>query len=238
LKIRVSCPKCMNENIRDVSFVHVSIRDDGTYEFVCPKGHNAFVTLQEQRFEVLFDIGAHAIVDGYYREAVSSFAASLERFFEFYVRATLAENAIPDSIVDGSWRLVRKQSERQLGAFIFIYTLINRRTPKILSEQRVAFRNGVIHEGKIPTYDDAIDFGQSVLDVVRPLLLEAKQKFPKGVETTVIAHIRKASEGAPPLGRGGMTIPTIIKLNAGEASYHDTPLKDHISRIERSRHVR
>jgi hypothetical protein len=38
---------------------------------------------------VLFDIGANAVVDGYYREAITSFSASLERFYEYFLGALL-----------------------------------------------------------------------------------------------------------------------------------------------------
>ena len=125
MKIPVACSQCMREHIDDVPWVSVDIRDDSVYEFICPKGHKAVVTLQEQLFEVLFDIGANAIEDGYYREAVSSFASSLERFYEFYIRAALAENAVADEAVEQSWRFIRKQSERQLERddFRFVYIL-------------------------------------------------------------------------------------------------------------------
>lgn len=68
-------------------FTAVEVRDENHYALTCPKGHRNVVVLQQQKFEVLFEIGAHAIEDGYYREAVSSFTASLERFYEFFVRA-------------------------------------------------------------------------------------------------------------------------------------------------------
>ncbi len=80
------------EELRNVSnslfndFCNINIRDDGIYEATCPEGHKTYTLLQQLLFEVLFDIGAYAITDGYYREAVSSFTASLERFYEFYVK--------------------------------------------------------------------------------------------------------------------------------------------------------
>ena len=98
----------------------------------------------------------------------------------------------------------------------------------------MAFRNGVIHEGKIPTRDEAVEFGQAVLDVARPLLVEAKEKFPNGIQALVLAHIRKASQNLP-TQRGFMTIPTIISLNAGEPNHHKTPLVQHLERIKSTR---
>ena len=53
----------------------LEFRDDGRYEITCPKGHSSFTIPQQQKFELLFDIGAYAITDGYYREAISSFTS-------------------------------------------------------------------------------------------------------------------------------------------------------------------
>jgi hypothetical protein len=69
----------------------VPIADEVTYEVECSRGHRSFILLQQQRFEVLLQIGAYAIVDGCAREAVSSFTASLERFYEFFIRAALIQ---------------------------------------------------------------------------------------------------------------------------------------------------
>jgi len=55
----------------------VEIREDGRYETICPNSHKFIIVLQQLKFEVLFEIGAYAITDGYYREAVSSFTSSL-----------------------------------------------------------------------------------------------------------------------------------------------------------------
>lgn len=67
--------------------------------FECQKGHKNFVILQEERFETLFQIGANAIIDGYYREAVNSFTTSLERFYEFSIKVFCNGNII--SLVNG-----------------------------------------------------------------------------------------------------------------------------------------
>src|SRR2546425_10183395 len=92
----------------------VEFRDDGRYQVTCPKGHTGITILQEQKFEILFEIGAYAIADGYYREAVSSFTASLERCHEFFIRALMFESKIDPDVIDSSWRAVSAQSERQL----------------------------------------------------------------------------------------------------------------------------
>jgi len=58
--------------------------DHGDYEVKCEVGHVSLVNLDNLKFELLFELGINAHVDGYAREAVTSFASSLERFQEFF----------------------------------------------------------------------------------------------------------------------------------------------------------
>ncbi|MEW6585073.1 MAG: hypothetical protein AB1442_05615 [Nitrospirota bacterium] len=116
-------------------FCDVDIRDDGVYEMICSEGHKTYTLLQQLDFEIFFDLGAYAITDGYYREAVSSFTASLERFYEFYIKVISLKHGISDEVHETSWKLVSRQSERQIGAYIFLYTLENKITPKLPSNR-------------------------------------------------------------------------------------------------------
>jgi hypothetical protein len=186
------CEECLREIVEPPpsSIVTVEFRDDGRYEVTCPKGHSSVTVLHQQKFEILFEIGAYAIRDRYYREAVSSFTASLERFYEFFVRAALFEKGLDADTIATSWNAVARQSERQLGAFIFVYTDELRRTPPLLTNKRTAFRNEVIHRGRIPTRQEAVDYGQAVLDVMLPVLREAKEQFRIGVLKTIQEHLK------------------------------------------------
>ena len=107
------------------------------------------------------------------------------------------------------------QSERQLGAFIFIYLKCFSESPSLLRQSQIQFRNVVIHKGKIPSREEAIKYGQEVLDTIRPILRRVKADLPKGVEKTVLHHLmssRKADESQPV---GTMSIATIVSLNDG-----------------------
>src|SRR5690606_34252006 len=117
-----------------------------------------------------FDIGAYAIVDGYYREAVSSFTSSLERVYEFFIKVICSSRGIDWNIIQKTWSLVSSQSERQLGAFIFIYLQEMGEKPALLHPDHIKFRNQVIHKGQIPTKQEALEYGQAILDLIRPLL--------------------------------------------------------------------
>jgi hypothetical protein len=139
------------------------LEESGIYEFECEFGHRTVFCLDNPRFQLLFDLGLRAILDGYYREAVSAFASALERFHETYVRIVAEAAGTPAEAFNASWKQMKKQSERQLGAFVVLYTVQEKEVPPLLdSHKEIPFRNDVIHAGKFPTRDEAIDFGQAV----------------------------------------------------------------------------
>lgn len=141
------------------------IRDDLSFEYVCNHGHVSRVILETQKFEILFDMGAAALLDGYCREAVSSFAAAQERFHEFCIKVFLAKQGIPENEFNATWKLVSNQSERQVGAYYFLYLLHFNAAPAT-SQKAVEFRNRVIHKGYIPSSEDASEYGEFVYDYI------------------------------------------------------------------------
>jgi hypothetical protein len=212
----------------------VEIRNDGRYEVTCSKGHKSVTILQEQKFEVLFDIGAYAIVDGYYREAVSSFTSSLERFYEFVIMAVLFDKGISEEDFKKAWKLVERQSPRQIGAFIFIYLTEFGMSPTLLSRDNVDFRDEVIHQGRIPIRQEALNYGQAVLDVVRPILKQVKKKYPNGVQKTVFQHLkdcRSSADDTCPVST--MTIRTILSLAVAEPGYDERSLEESLTDLRR-----
>ncbi|WP_281888416.1 hypothetical protein [Paenibacillus sp. YYML68] len=84
MKLKLVCSICAREEeIQNLSETYVEVQEGSYYRVVCRKGHETTVFLQEEKFEILFEMGSMALLDGYPREAVSSFASSLERFYEF-----------------------------------------------------------------------------------------------------------------------------------------------------------
>lgn len=190
MTIPLTCAKCMQDDVSSAGIVLLAeIRDEGPYQVECSHGHRSFVLLQAQRFQILFQIGAYAIVDGYYREAVSCFTASLERFYEFFVRAAMIEDGMSADKIEKAWKIVSRQSERQLGAFVFMYLREVDEVPPILSQDDVKFRNDVIHSGTIPTRDEAIAYGERVLTQLRSLIDTVVACFPNGVGRLTLEHL-------------------------------------------------
>jgi hypothetical protein len=174
MKIQYLCPQCHPEP-RKSSIVTLEylfeveqkqISDNGIHPARCNKGHEFVIIFEAAKFETLFDIGMSALRDGYPREAVSSFTASFERFLEFYIRYIWHLKKIEPSIIEKTWKLMENQSERQLGAFISLYTVEQKESPPCLSNEQSKFRNKVIHKGYIPSVNEAINFGKIVYEII------------------------------------------------------------------------
>lgn len=168
------CPACGREN-------RVEFTDTSIHDVTCAAcAARACVFVRKQKFEVLFDLGTRALMDGYAREAVASFAASLERFLEFYVRAFALERAAAMeqefnsalAVLDGTWRHVASQSERQLGMFALAYLLREGREPDFLTPKALGadFRNRVIHRGYLPRREEVEEYAALVFGLIDRLL--------------------------------------------------------------------
>ena len=108
MRVPAQCPHCREiderrQSIHEVSsenrsphLAEVSLKEmdaadvhSGKLTLRCEQGHTTEVTLPIPAFELLFDFGSAALLDGYAREAVTSFASSFERFAEFACRFEL-----------------------------------------------------------------------------------------------------------------------------------------------------
>lgn len=168
------CPHCSHENRAEYT-------DSNIHDIRCGRcGKRYCVFVRKHKFEVLFDLGTRALLDGYAREAVSSFAAAQERFFEFYVRAFTLERAANSAqpfeeavaALEATWRHVVSQSERQLGMFALAYLLREGAEPDFLTPKALGsdFRNKVIHRGYLPTTDEVNAYAARVFGLIDRLL--------------------------------------------------------------------
>ncbi|WP_162184327.1 hypothetical protein [Photobacterium leiognathi] len=184
MRIQHICPYCMNEAFDSTGAEVLSfkvaphmIHDSGVHYFKCKKNHEYAVVLDAAKYEVLFDVGMNALNDGYMREAVSSFASSLERFYEFFIKFQMKVSSIDSDLVDNAWKLVSNQSERQLGAFSYLYILAFNDLPPELSSDDRGFRNKVIHKGYIPSTEEALSFGKVVYHHIMAVISEIEDKY-------------------------------------------------------------
>ena len=148
----------------------VEVPDDGVLWSLCDLGHRTAAVLQNQKFALLAEIAVEGIVKENYREAIGTFAASLERLWEYGLRVISREQGVPADVFAAAWKPMSKQSERQLGAFMAAYLIRTGTRAPELNQKAVELRNQVIHHGYIPSRQDAIRYGQAVADCAYPLL--------------------------------------------------------------------
>lgn len=231
MKISLSCPQCNKDGSNTANFrKEVEFREDGRYELTCPIGHKTVTVLQANRYEILYDLGAYAIEDGYYREAVNSFTAALERFYEFFIKAVLLDNKSGkdfDKVFTHFWKKVSNNSERQFGAFVMLYTKEFEELPRLLSNSKVEFRNAVVHKGRIPSSEEAIGYGQEVMDVIRATLKRLKERWPDGKIKAILhdqTSLRKPEDGDRPLS--SMLIMTILNPSIAQPEHNERSLEE------------
>lgn len=189
------------------------LRDDGLYDVTCPQEHRNLVALRNLKFEVLFQSGAMALLDGYVREAVSSIAAALERFYEFYIRVMLLKHNIQSQDLDRTWKMVASKSERQLGAFLFLYLLENNKAANLIANKHINFRNDVIHNGYIPSNEKVIDYGEQVLAFIFSVSKELKARNSEFMSRMVALHSNEIDEAYNGLPYSKLLCSTIINLS-------------------------
>jgi hypothetical protein len=160
----------------------------------CPKGHENAVATQTLRHEMLFEIGLNAIKDTYYRESISSFAASVERYYELAIRVICRHNKLADDVLQRSWKSVGSQSERQTGAYIFLYAATFSEVAPILPDKMTKLRNDVIHKGILPDKAQAVDFGEASYHVIQTGIQKLRATCLEDVNAELVATMRRTIE--------------------------------------------
>ena len=184
MRYHLLCNKCVGHG---QFTVHVSPNNEGIYKVDCPNGHHFSVNILSHHFQVLFENGIHALSDDYYIESFVSFVTSHERFIEYFLNVVLKSNKVSGLEFNNTWKELAKQSERQIGAFYLIYLQEFKKKPSQLSEKNRILRNNVIHKGYLPTKEDCINFGDNVLEFIRPIInrLKTEKKYEKELISSV-----------------------------------------------------
>jgi hypothetical protein len=194
LKIKLICPECAKTAGGIGAWFVETIREDGLYTGTCPLGHNLLLATQTLPYELLFEIALNAIADGYNREAVSSFAASLERFFEFANRVIAKKHGVHQGSFANAWKAVSRQSERQLGAYVFVWLIEFGDAPPLLGNKMTELRNDVIHKGKLPDRKEALSFGSAVYTLVQESVRRLRATHLDEVNKVLSEHVNQIAE--------------------------------------------
>ncbi|WP_144408814.1 hypothetical protein [Chromobacterium vaccinii] len=201
MKIFTMCMECQKE-LGHPSFepIITDYYEEALAFIECSRGHKSAVLLQSQKFEILLESAANALIEGYTLEAASSLSSAYERFFEFAINVFCKKNKIPKKSIDETFKQVAKQSERQIGAFLFLHLLIFGRH-YTLNKKIPELRNKVIHQGYIPTPNEVIDLGeliyQEILAITNLLSSELLNELQQVTMETVQGRNEKIPTDIP-----------------------------------------
>lgn len=221
----------------------VELNELGLYQFKCPNNHIQWNFIQEHLFQILFDLGALALSDSYTREAVSSFATSLERFYEFVSKLILLADESSEKIVDEFWGNISKQSERQVGAFLSIYANKFKKVPTLPKNRWIKFRNDVTHNGIIPSESQTLEYGQLISDLIFDVLFDLKDFYKENINKQFHKvyqyNVKKIKEKYPDVDKAsGSSQPTIIQLRSIQSpEFVRIKLADEIAKYRNSNKI-
>lgn len=201
MKLRVSCFECAQAYIApfrdkitgelppdkaiipDNCMIEFDVTDAIVYDLTCRRGHKSYYVYPDEKFELLLDSGLNAFYDSYFREAVTSVIASVERLYEFALKVMSHSQQVSDVNFAKAWKSVANQSERQLGAFTFTWLAINNEIPPLLSNDATTFRNKVVHKGHFPKREETYKFISESLIIIHEVIKGLKSKFPSSLES-------------------------------------------------------
>lgn len=220
MKIFTMCMECQKE-LGHPSFepIVTDYYEEALAFIECSRGHKSAVLLQSQKFEILLESAANALIEGYTLEAASSLSSAYERFFEFAINVFCRKSSVPKESIDKTFAQISKQSERQIGAFLFLHLLVfgkhytlNKKIPEL--------RNKAIHQGYIPTPDEVIHLGeliyQEILTITNLLSSELSIEIQQVVMETLQARNEKIPNEVPRATTTGTMFFSLANANRKE----------------------
>ncbi|TWG61202.1 hypothetical protein [Bacillus subtilis] len=221
MKMRFYCLEC-----ESVSPIDVEINEKSDYVLTCPNGHRRNYLLQLKQFELLYELGAHALIDGYTREAVTSFAVSVERLYEYCIKIFMIKSGVSKDVRDRTFKMISNSSERQLGAFYFLYLNEFKESPEPIKNEMVNFRNKVTHKGEIPSYKDTLAYAEYIFNYIIKNLRQLRTinnidhyelQYYSDYQVNPNFHTDTLN-GNPPIGN---VISTMIGTSSGDMDFID-----------------
>lgn len=197
MKILTMCMECQKE-LGHPSFepIIADYYEEALAYIECSKGHKSAILLQSQKFEVLLESAANALIEGYTLEAASSLSSAYERFFEFAINVYCNKNNISKEALNETFKQVSKQSERQVGGFLFLH-LLTFGTHYTLNKKIPELRNKVIHQGYIPTPDEVANLGDFIYSEISTITNLIKSSLSNEMQQVVTDTLQKRNEKIP-----------------------------------------
>lgn len=193
MKISTPCMQCFIETNHPGAFITGDYYDDLTVNIKCEKGHNSSVMLQSQKFEVLLESAANALLDDYTIEAASAFSSAYERFLEFCIRVLCDKRGVGKSEFKETFKQMSERSERQLGAFLFLHLLEFGKSYKLRNKEITKFRNKIIHNGYIPSPEEVKKFARHIYSEIYIITKLLRTTCAQNIQNITSEYLKERS---------------------------------------------
>jgi hypothetical protein len=90
-------------------------------------------------------------------------------------------------------KAVASMSERQTGAYLFLYAATFREAAPTLSRSVIELRNDVIHKGILPDKSKAVKFGDASYNVIQRGIQKLRNECLDSVNGEMVANIQKTT---------------------------------------------
>ena len=181
MRISAVCAVCVDEQIAKKeqprpTILEGALDDSGFARVNCPHGHESITVFDSRRYHILANSAARAYVDGYTNEVIAVIGTAVERAQEFYIKVSSRAKGLPADSIKSAWASISAQSERQLGAFYFMYLLDNEsHLPTI--RKHVELRNSVVHRGKIASDQECLVYATYSYDRILKIERVLTERF-------------------------------------------------------------
>lgn len=197
MRIKIPCVECAGEpgsNPGAMRFFWGEFDEEGRVRLTCNLKHETVVIWDAPRHQILLQSAAMAYLGGFANEAIAVLNTALERAYEFYIRVICRAKELS---IDAAWKQVAAQSERQVGAFVFLYLLSEGSCPPPAHEL-AAIRNRVVHRGEIANSQTAAAFGEEVFKRIRQIE-EALKKHAQHARAELDTDLAAQERTLPPM---------------------------------------
>jgi hypothetical protein len=233
MKLPVPCVVCSKGRKAGELIVALGELDEtGVIYAECAASHRTAIIYDARRYEVLLRSAGRALLSGFANEAIASLAAALERAYEFYIRVICRRHSIDDKEIAAAWKEVGNQSERQLGAFGFLYLLDNGK-PLLLNKKIHEIRNRIVHQGRIAKESDAREFGSLVFERIRQIE-RALERYPDVTNAEVQSEVEAQRESLPKDVEYGSLRITSKMAKDGKVTGPVESFQDYLTALEQS----
>lgn len=231
MRITVPCYDCTKGGPPgQMVLVDGELDDAGVVYVECPKKHRSAVVFNARRHEILIRSGAKALLQGFASESIFSMHAALERAYEFYIRAVCRHHNVPADQFEAAWK-DNDYSERQLGAFAFLYLQEVGQFLPLDKKKITEVRNRVIHKGHIATESEARKFGEAVFRRIRDIE-RALDRFPEAVKAEKAHQLDVQRKSIPPdIAQGTLEVLSVL-VQDGKVTGPTATFEEYLSALQ------